>query len=123
MNIQILSIKNNNKYSDFQLNETEKKSNAFVEIIYEGQEFIGNLSYRLKEDLEEVTFIVVRLVNKSDSLLGVYLDEKIEDLSEMREEDVFLKLLQSKDIPEEQRQELLEAFREIITAEDEEEAV
>lgn len=35
----------------------------------------------------------------------------------------FLKLLQSKDIPEEQRQELLEAFREIITAEDEEEAV
>ena len=35
MNIQILSIKNNNKYSDFQLNETEKKSNAFVEIIYE----------------------------------------------------------------------------------------
>ena len=66
---------------------------------------------------------MVRLVNKSDSLLGVYLDEKIEDLSEMREEDVFLKLLQSKDIPEEQRQELLEAFREIITAEDEEEAV
>jgi len=101
----------------------EKKSNAFVEIIYNGEEFISNLSYRLKEDLEEVTFIVVRLVNKSDSMLGVYLDEDVKDLSEMREEEVFLKLLQSKEIPEEQCQELLEAFREIITAEDDEEAV
>ena len=66
---------------------------------------------------------MVRLVNKSDSMLGVYLDEDVKDLSEMREEEVFLKLLQSKEIPEEQCQELLEAFREIITAEDDEEAV
>lgn len=101
----------------------ERKSKAFVEIIYEGQEFIGNLSYQLKDELEDVTFVVVRLVNKSDTLLGVYSDEKIEDLSEMREEDVFLKLLQSKNIPEEQSQELLNAFREILAIDDEEEGV
>ncbi len=98
----------------------EKKSNAFVEIIYNGEELINNLSYRLKDDLEEVTFTVVRLMNQKEYLSGVLLDEKIEDLSEMREEEVFLKLLEVNHISEEQSQELLAAFREIIALEEDE---
>ena len=98
----------------------EKKSNAFVEIIYNGEELINNLSYRLKDDLEEVTFTVVRLMNQKEYLSGVLLDENIEDLSEMREEEVFLKLLEVHHISEEQSQELLAAFREIIALEEEE---
>lgn len=98
----------------------EKKSKAFVEIVYEGEELINNLSYRLKDDLEEVTFTVVRLMNQKEYLSGVLLDEKIEDLSEMREEEVFLKLLEVNHISEEQSQELLAAFREIIALEEDE---
>ena len=59
---------------------------------------------------------IIRYVNS----VSLFLDEKIEDLSEMREEEVFLKLLEVNHISEEQSQELLAAFREIIALEEDE---
>lgn len=101
----------------------QEKSNAFVEVIYDGKDFIGSLSHLLREDLDEVSFTVVRLVNKNASNLGAYMDEELEDLSEMREEDVFLKLLKIKEVEGEQKEELLAAFREILVNCHEEEAI
>lgn len=101
----------------------QEKSKAFVEVIYDGKDFVGNLSHQLRDEMEEVCFTVVRLVNKNASSLGAYMDEELEDLSEMREEDVFLKLLKIKEIGDEQVEELLGAFREIIVNCNEEEAI
>lgn len=101
----------------------QEKSKAFVEVIYDGKDFVGNLSHQLRDEMEEVCFTVVRLVNKNASSLGAYMDEELKNLSEMHEEEVFLKLLKIKEIEDEQVEELLGAFREIIVNCNEEEAI
>ncbi len=91
-----------------------KGSKAFVEIIYNGAEKVGNLSSQLAEDLQEASFVVARMRNNSAIQEGVLADENVQDISEFTEEEILKRVLDKNEVGEDQRAVLLEAFREIV---------
>jgi len=91
-------------------------STAFVEIIYNGAEKVGNLNSQLMSDLQEASFVVVRTRNNGAIQEGVLLDEYVQDLSEFTEEEILKRVFDKNNVGEAQRTVLLEAFREIVRA-------
>lgn len=92
-----------------------KESTAWLEIVYDGEEVIGNL----RETLEEMTFDtnleILRIQNTRviDRMLNSV--EKEETLDDLDENEVFERCLKAHDIPNEQRALLLDAYKETVT--------
>jgi exonuclease SbcD len=89
-------------------------SNAWLEIIYEGDEISGNLQERLDEIVAGSSLEILRTKNNrviERALVGMYPEETLDDLDVA---DVFQRCLQAHDVPEEQQELLLSAYREII---------
>ena len=91
-------------------------SNAWLEIIYEGDEIAGDLSARLDKAVEGSDVEILRVKNNrvlERAMSGMDADETLDDLDVT---DVFHRCLESHEIPEEQRPALLSAYREIIVS-------
>jgi len=91
-------------------------SNAWLEIIYEGDEIAGDLSARLDKAVEGSDVEILRVKNNrvlEKAMSGMDADETLDDLDVT---DVFHRCLESHEIPEEQRPALLSAYREIIVS-------
>ncbi|MBN1613873.1 MAG: exonuclease SbcCD subunit D C-terminal domain-containing protein [Deltaproteobacteria bacterium] len=89
-------------------------SGAWLEVLYEGDEIAGDLRLRLDElaagsGLEILTVRNSRILERVLSRMGA--GETLDDLGAI---DVFNRCLKAHEIPEEQRDELLNAYREII---------
>jgi exonuclease SbcD len=95
-------------------------SNAWLEIIYDGDEIAGDLRGRLDEAVAGTGLEILRVRNSrllERAMSGMTTDETLDDLDVT---GVFNRCLEAHDIPEEQRPALLSAYQEIVAALNEE---
>ena len=88
-------------------------STAWVEVVYEGEEVLGDLGARLDAAVANTGVEILRVKNARgvESVLGrIRADETLEDLDA---DEVFRRCLDRRQVPEEQRADLLLAYREI----------
>lgn len=91
-------------------------SNAWLEIVYEGDEIAGDLRERLDEAIEGTGIEILRVKNSrvlERAMSGMDVDETLDDLDAT---DVFKRCLESHEVPEDQRPELLSTYQEIIAS-------
>jgi len=87
-------------------------SEGWLEVIYDGDEVIGDLRERLDVAITGTEMEILRVKNNRviDRVLGRIHDE--ETLDDLNEDDVFERCLVAHDVPEDQRPELLRAYQE-----------
>jgi len=91
-------------------------SNAWLEIVYDGDEIAGDLRERLDEAIEKTGLEILRVKNNrvlERAMSGMDAEETLDDLDVT---DVFTRCLESHEIPDDQRPALLSAYQEIIVA-------
>ncbi|MCB1705217.1 MAG: exonuclease SbcCD subunit D C-terminal domain-containing protein [Halioglobus sp.] len=89
---------------------------GWLEVVYEGAEIIGDLRDRLEEAIEGSALEVLRIKNTRIAnrvLEQIDDDETLDDLDIY---DVFERCLGQHGVPDEQRLELLQTYREVITS-------
>lgn len=91
-------------------------SQAWLEVVYEGEEVIGDLRERLDDVVSGSGMDILRVKNNRiiDRVLGQIHDE--ETLDDLNVNDVFERCLAVHDVPEEQRPELLRAYQETLSS-------
>ena len=91
-------------------------SQAWLEVVYEGDEVIGDLRERLGDAITGTQLEILRVKNNRiiERVLGqIHEEETLEDLNE---NDVFERCLNVHDVPEDQRPELLRAYQETLSS-------
>lgn len=89
---------------------------AWLEVIYEGDEVIGDLQERLRELVDGTGLEILRAKNKrlvERTLSRMATEETLDDLTV---DDVFARCLAAHEVPQEQQSGLLEAFHEVVAA-------
>jgi len=91
-------------------------SQGWLEVIYEGEEVIGDLRERLEAAITGTQMEILRIKNSRiiDRVLGQMHDE--ETLDDLNVNDVFERCLVAHQIPEDQRPELLRAYQETLSS-------
>lgn len=91
-------------------------SQGWLEVIYEGDEVIGDLRERLEAAISGSQMEILRIKNNRiiDRVLGQIHEE--ETLDDLNVNDVFRRCLAAHDVPEEQRPELLRAYQETVSS-------
>ena len=91
-------------------------SQGWLEVIYEGDEVIGDLRERLEAAISGTQMEILRVKNNRiiDRVLGQIHEE--ETLDDLNVDDVFERCLAVHDVPEDQRPELLRAYQETISS-------
>lgn len=91
-------------------------SNVWLEVVYEGEEIMGNLRERLEEAISETEIKILRIKNNRviDRVLNSIKAE--ETLDDLNINDVFMRCLDAHEILAEQRPELLRAYQETVTS-------
>jgi exonuclease SbcD len=93
-----------------------EKSRAWLEVVYDGEEIVGNLREQVDAWLDGSELEVLRLKNTRlvQRVLGaMQAEESLDDLDEL---DVFTRCLDAHEIPEPQRPELLADYRSVLQA-------
>ncbi len=92
------------------------QSTAWLEVVYEGEEVIGDLQERLNAAVADTEMEILRVKNKRiiDRVLNQIHDE--ETLDDLSVNDVFERCLSLHEVPEEQRPDLLRAYQETLTS-------
>jgi DNA repair protein SbcD/Mre11 len=89
---------------------------VWLEVIYEGNEIIGNLSERLSEITGGTGLEILRVKNSrvmERALSAMDVGETLDDLNVM---DVFLRCLETREISEDQRPALFSAYQEVLVS-------
>ena len=91
-------------------------SGVWLEVIYEGDEVIGDLRERLEAAISGTQMEILRIKNNRiiDRVLGQIHEE--ETLDDLNVNDVFERCLAVHDVPEDQRPELLRAYQETVSS-------
>jgi exonuclease SbcD len=91
-------------------------SRAWLEIIYDGEEMMGDLRERLDGAIADTAMAILRV--KNDRVMGQVLAQVSveESIDELNVYDLFERCLTAHKVPEEQRSELHDAYREIIAS-------
>lgn len=91
-------------------------SQAWLEVIYEGDEIIGDLRERLDAAISGTRMEILRVKNNRiiDRVLGQIHEE--ETLDDLNTNDVFERCLAMHEVPEEQRPELIRAYQETVAS-------
>lgn len=91
-------------------------SDAWLEVIYEGEEVISDLRERLDEAVDGTAMEIVLTRNNRiiDRVMEQFHDE--ETLDDLNADDVFERCLSSHNVSDEQRPELLRAYQEIVAS-------
>lgn len=94
-------------------------SQGWLEVIYEGDEVIGDLRERLEAVISGTQMEILRIKNNRiiDRVLGQIHEE--ETLDDLNVNHVFERCLAVHDVPEDQRSELLRAYQETVSSLDE----
>lgn len=89
---------------------------GWVEVIYEGEEVIGDLRERLETAVSGTGVEILRIKNNRiiDHVLGQIHEE--ETLDDLDVSDVFERCLAVHEVPEDQRPELLRAYQETVSS-------
>ena len=88
---------------------------GWVEVVYEGDAIIGDLRERLEAATADTQMEILRVKNNRivDRVLGQM--EEAETLEDLNANEVFERCLAINNVPEDQRSELLDAYRETLT--------
>ena len=91
-------------------------SKAWLEVIYEGDEIIGDLREHLETAITGTQMEILRVKNSRimDRVLGQIHEQ--ETLDDLNVNDVFERCLAAHEVPEEQRPELLRAYQETLSS-------
>ncbi|MCG7878387.1 MAG: exonuclease SbcCD subunit D C-terminal domain-containing protein [Candidatus Thiodiazotropha taylori] len=91
-------------------------SQGWLEVIYEGDEVIGDLRERLEAAISGTQMEILRIKNNRiiDRVLGQIHEE--ETLDDLNVNDVFERCLAVHEVPEDQRPELLRAYQETVSS-------
>lgn len=91
-------------------------SRAWLEVVYEGEEVIGDLRERLDAAIAGTGMEILRVKNNRiiERVLGQIHDG--ETLDDLDVDEVFSRCLDVHEVPEEQRPELLLAYRETVSS-------
>ena len=94
----------------------EKKSRAWLEIEYSGKDLVSNLQEIMEEALAGSAMEIRRIKNKRimERLLGSAVEE--ETLDDLDPGDVFVRCLDTFEIPENDRIDLTASYNEILTS-------
>lgn len=94
-------------------------SQAWLEVIYEGDDIMGDLRERLDAAITGTQMEILRVKNNRviDRVLGQC--HEAETLDDLNVTDVFERCLAAHDVPEDQRSELRHAYRETLSSLDE----
>ena len=97
-------------------------SQSWLEIVYEGDEIIGDLRERLEAAVSKTDMELIRIRNNRaiDSVLRQIHDE--ETLDDLSVNDVFERCLDAQNVPEAQRPELRQTYGEAIASLQEDDA-
>lgn len=95
---------------------TAMDSQGWLEVIYEGEEVIGDLRERLEVAISGTNMEILRIRNNRviDRVLGQVREE--ETLDDLNEHDVFERCLDVHNVPEEQRSELRRTYQETLSS-------
>lgn len=88
--------------------------NVWLEIVYTGDEIISDLQDRLTASISDTQLEILRVKNNrviERALEQTNIDETLDDLSEI---EVFERCLQTHEVPEDQKQDMLNAYKEIL---------
>ena len=91
-------------------------SQGWLEVIYEGEEVIGDLRERLEAVISGTQMEILRIKNNRiiDRVLRQIHEE--ETLDDLNVNDVFERCLAVHEVPEDQRPELLRAYQETVSS-------
>jgi exonuclease SbcD len=91
-------------------------SDAWLEVIYDGDEVISDLRERLDAAVDGTGMEIV--LTRNDRIIDRVLEQfqDNETLDDLNTDDVFERCLSSHNVPDEQRPELLRAYREIVAS-------
>lgn len=91
-------------------------SQSWLEVIYEGDEIIGDLHERLESAIAGTQMEILRVKNGRIvySVLGQIHEE--ETLDDLNEKDVFERFLEVLEVPDDQRPELLSTYQETLSS-------
>jgi exonuclease SbcD len=89
---------------------------AWLEVIYEGNEVIGDLQERLRELIAGTSLEILRSKNMRLAALALSRMATEETLDDLTVDDVFARCLAAHEVPEEQQPELVAVFREAVAA-------
>jgi exonuclease SbcD len=97
---------------------TMKKESVSVwlEVIYEGDEVLGDLQERLRELIDGSSLEILRTRNMRLIERTLSRMETEETLDDLDENEVFTRCLAAHEVPPEQQSELISAFREAVAA-------
>ena len=89
---------------------------GWLEVIYEGDEIIGDLCERLEAIITDTQMEILRVKNSRifDRVLGQIHEE--ETLDDLNVNDVFERCLAVHEVPDDQRLELLRAYQETLSS-------
>jgi exonuclease SbcD len=93
-----------------------RTSNAWLEIVYEGDEIAGNLRERLDEAITGTSLEILRVKNNRVLERALSSMDTEETLDNLDVTDVFKRCLQAHDIPEDQHPALLSAYQEVVVS-------
>lgn len=105
-----------NRILELSATDDPSQSGVWLEIIYEGEEVIGDLRERLEASISSTHMEILRIKNNRiiDRVMGQIHEE--ETLDDLNVNDVFERCLAVHDVPEEQRPELLRAYQEAVSS-------
>ncbi|OCG02754.1 exonuclease SbcCD subunit D C-terminal domain-containing protein [Gilliamella apis] len=92
----------------------QKSSDAWLEIEYSGTEVVGDLQEQLNEAIAYSLLKIIRIRNQQ--IVSKALTQMVENetLAQLNETEVFMRCLDSFNVPYEQREMLLTSYQEII---------
>jgi exonuclease SbcD len=101
---------------ELSVTEDPNRSRVWIEVIYEGDEIIGDLRERLEAAISGTQMEILRIKNNRiiDRVLGQIHEE--ETLDDLNVNDVFERCLTVHDVPEDQRPELIRAYQETVSS-------
>lgn len=89
-------------------------SDARLEIVYEGDEVVGDLRGRLEAEVSDTKLDILRVKNNravDRAVARMHVEETLDDLTV---DDVFERCLAAREVPDEQRPELIRTYREAV---------
>jgi exonuclease SbcD len=108
------SIKGAQNFISEKLSELKKcEESVWVEIIYDGNELFADFQSWIEKQITGTKIEVLKIQDKR-ILDKVLTQEYAASLDDLNEFDVFGKLLEDRDLPEEQKSELKELYKEIV---------
>ena len=89
---------------------------VWLEVIYDGREIVTDLPFTLREAVAGTSLEILRMVNNRLTARVLEQNYPRETLETMTEEAVFLRCLEAQQVPDSQRDELMDIFRETVQA-------